>query len=144
NSARRLIAGREATSYGIEPVGDPAAFYPGRVTIILVPFHQDERLSDDDLPVPAGGPQVLVDPPMPPVGIWQRLTAVGAATADAVAAALPGADGPVRVVSGDCMVALGTLAGVQRAGLDASLVWFDAHADLHTMASSTSGYLGGM
>jgi arginase family enzyme len=28
--------------------------------------------------------------------------------------------------------------------MDPSLVWFDAHGDVHTLASSTSGYLGGM
>jgi arginase len=48
------------------------------------------------------------------------------------------------VVTGDCLAMLGTLAGAQRAGLDPSVVWFDAHGDLHTLASSTSGYLGGM
>lgn len=34
------------------------------------------------------------------------------------------------VVSGDCLVALATIAGVQRAGTDPGVVWFDAHADL--------------
>ena len=48
------------------------------------------------------------------------------------------------VVSGDCLVALGTLAGVQRAGVDAAMVWFDAHGDVHTLETTTSGYLGGL
>jgi arginase len=52
--------------------------------------------------------------------------------------------GQTTVISGDCLVALSTLAGVQRAGLDPALIWFDAHGDVHTRASSTSGYLGGM
>ena len=47
-------------------------------------------------------------------------------------------------VTGDCLATLGTLVGLQRAGLDPSLVWFDAHGDVHTLKSSTSGYLGGM
>ena len=38
----------------------------------------------------------------------------------------------------------GRLAGLQRAGHDPSIVWFDAHGDIHTIASSTSQYLGGM
>jgi arginase len=42
------------------------------------------------------------------------------------------------------LTAVGTLAGVQRAGVDPAIVWFDAHGDLHTLSSSTSGYLGGM
>ena len=48
------------------------------------------------------------------------------------------------VVVGDCLASLGTLAGLQRAGHDPSIVWFDAHGDIHTIASSTSQYLGGM
>ncbi|MGL5811311.1 MAG: arginase family protein, partial [Nocardioides sp.] len=52
--------------------------------------------------------------------------------------------GITGVISGDCLAALGTLAGLQRAGLDPALVWFDAHGDVHTVASSASGYLGGM
>lgn len=31
-----------------------------------------------------------------------------------------------------------------RAGHDLGVVWFDAHADFHTEATTTSGYLGGM
>jgi arginase len=41
-------------------------------------------------------------------------------------------------------VALATLAGVQRAGLDPALIWFDAHGDVHTLVTTTSGYLGGL
>jgi arginase len=36
------------------------------------------------------------------------------------------------------------LAGLQRAGIEAGVVWFDAHGDVQTMETSTSGYLGGM
>jgi arginase len=48
------------------------------------------------------------------------------------------------VQSGDCTTALGTVAGLQRGGRDAGVVWFDAHGDLHTPATTASGYLGGM
>jgi arginase len=48
------------------------------------------------------------------------------------------------VLSGDCTTSLGVLAGLQRAGADPAIVWFDGHADFHTEASTTSGYLGGM
>ncbi len=50
----------------------------------------------------------------------------------------------VLVVSGDCTTSLAVLAGLQRAGRDPGIVWFDAHADFHTEASTTSGYLGGL
>jgi arginase len=48
------------------------------------------------------------------------------------------------VLSGDCITALAVLAGVQRSGIDAALVWFDAHGDFHTEQTTTSGYLGGL
>lgn len=48
------------------------------------------------------------------------------------------------VLSGDCITALAVLAGVQRGGNDAALVWFDAHGDFHTEQTTSSGYLGGL
>ncbi|HEX2133967.1 MAG TPA: arginase family protein [Actinophytocola sp.] len=102
---------------------------------IVVPFHQDERLPPGSLPV--SGPEVAPD--LPPGERWERLVTLWDAVADAVA----GTTAP-SVFSGDCLVALGVLAGVQRAGVDPSLLWFDAHGDVHTPESSTSGYLGGM
>jgi arginase len=48
------------------------------------------------------------------------------------------------VVSGDCTTALGTMSGLQRAGIEAGIVWFDAHGDVQTLETTTSGYLGGL
>jgi arginase len=48
------------------------------------------------------------------------------------------------VLSGDCTTSLGVVAGLQRAGVDPALVWFDAHGDVQSPETSTSGYLGGM
>ena len=48
------------------------------------------------------------------------------------------------VMCGDCTVALGVVAGLQRAGHDPAIVWFDAHGDVQTMETTTSGFLGGM
>jgi arginase len=48
------------------------------------------------------------------------------------------------LVSGDCTVSLATLTGLQRAGVDASVVWFDAHGDVQTVETTSSGYIGGM
>jgi len=48
------------------------------------------------------------------------------------------------VLSGDCTTSLGTVAGLQRVGLDPAIVWLDAHGDLQTMETTASGYLGGM
>ncbi|GGS50964.1 MULTISPECIES: arginase family protein [Actinokineospora] len=109
------------------------------MTPIIVPFHHDERLPADSLPVTGE----TVAPDLPDGELWPRLVALHSAVADTVAGRI-GSGGVPTVVSGDCLVALGTLAGTQRAGLDPAVVWFDAHGDLHTMSSSTSGYLGGM
>lgn len=43
-----------------------------------------------------------------------------------------------------CAVALATLPVVAKHRPDAVVVWFDAHADLNTPETSTTGYLGGM
>ena len=36
------------------------------------------------------------------------------------------------------------MAGLQRAGAEAGIVWFDAHGDVQTLETTTSGYLGGL
>jgi arginase len=43
-----------------------------------------------------------------------------------------------------CAASLATLPVVASHRADACVVWFDAHADFNTPATSTSGYLGGM
>jgi arginase len=101
------------------------------VTTILVPFHHDERV---DLPIPA---DVTVAPELPDGDVWTRLTTLYRSVADAF---VPGD----TVVSGDCLVSAGVVAGVRRAGIDPVIVWFDAHGDVHTLDTSTSGYLGGL
>lgn len=106
--------------------------------MILVPYHQDQPLAPDQIPAPPSCDVVTLPPTAGDQ--WQRLTALHSAVADAVAAA----NLPAVVLSGDCLVALGVVAGLQRAGHDPAIIWFDAHGDLHTLESSTSGYLGGM
>jgi arginase len=113
------------------------------VTILLVPFHQDERLPDGSIRLPDGLDVVLVDPVLAAGDQWSRLVELYRVVAEALAARVATEACPT-VVSGDCLSALATLTGVQRAGTGAALVWFDAHGDVHTIDSSTSGYLGGM
>lgn len=63
--------------------------------------------------------------------------AVITAVRDAVAEA----DGGVLVLAGNCNATVGVLAAHDdRTGL----VWFDAHADLHTPETTTSGFFDGM
>lgn len=109
------------------------------MTTILVPFHQDETLDAASLPVTAVDDLITIAPVLPDGDVWTRLAALYEPVAAAVAHH-PGA----TVVSGDCLVSAGVVAGVQRAGIDPAVVWFDAHGDVHTLATSTSGYLGGL
>lgn len=46
--------------------------------------------------------------------------------------------------NGDCCAALPMLAGLQDAGLNPTLIWFDAHGDFNTWETTESGFLGGM
>jgi arginase len=71
---------------------------------------------------------------------WADLAGVYAGVRDAVASAAA----PPVVISGDCVASLAVIAGVQQRGLRPGLVWFDAHGDFHTEATTTSGYLGGL
>lgn len=110
---------------------------------IVVPFHLLDRMPDEEFPV-TGERQVARELPVegPP---WERLAVLYDEVAREVASvAEQGA--AVAVLSGDCTTSLGTIAGLQRSGRFESLgiVWFDAHGDLHTPQSTTSGYLGGM
>lgn len=109
----------------------------------MLPYHQDERLSERSVGLPPEVDSTTVDPRLPDGDPWTRLVAVYDALAHRVADDFS-PDRLTRVVTGDCLATLGTLVGLQRAGLDPALVWFDAHGDVHTLASSTSGYLGGM
>ncbi len=108
------------------------------MTTILVPFHQDETLDATGLPVPADD-VIAISPALPDGDVWTRLATLYESVAAAVALN-PGA----TVVSGDCLVSAAVVAGVQRNGHDPVVVWFDAHGDVHTLETSTSGYLGGL
>ncbi len=105
-----------------------------------VPYHLDEHLPDLDLPARA---DLAISVDLPPAGTWSRLAALYQAVAAAVAASAGPGRCPV-VVSGDCTTALGTVAGLQAAGLGVGIVWFDAHGDVQTPETTASGYLGGM
>jgi arginase len=48
------------------------------------------------------------------------------------------------LLSGGCLAAIGTLAGLQAAGDDPGVLWLDAHGDFNTPESSPSGYWDGM
>src|SRR5450631_812355 len=108
--------------------------------VIRVPYHLDEYLPDLDLPLT---PQSSVVTHLPAGDVWERLAALYSDVADEVVSVVGRGDRPL-VAAGDCTTSLGIVAGLQRAGLDVGVVWFDAHGDLQTLETTTSGYLGGM
>jgi arginase len=108
---------------------------------LISPFHLDEPLAS----LPVTGRRL--DATLPDEAMPGRLVGLYRGVADAVAEAVQAAgrsDRPLVVVSGDCNTSLGVLTGLQRAGIDPAIVWFDGHGDFHTAASTTSGYLGGL
>jgi arginase len=117
-----------------------AARHHEAMTVIAVPFHLDEHLPDLELPLSPGR---SVAPPLPTGSPWDRMAVLHDEVAEAVAVDVTAGQVPL-VLSGDCTTSLGVVAGLQRAGLRPALVWFDAHGDVQTPETSTSGYLGGM
>lgn len=65
-------------------------------------------------------------------------------TAAAVREALEKDASLVLVLEGDCTHAVGPIGGLAQAKGNPGVVWFDAHGDLNTMKTTTSGFLGGM
>jgi arginase len=110
------------------------------VTVIAVPYHLDEHLPGLDLVL---RPDEVITAELPGGGAWDRLAALYSAVASAVSSAAADGACPV-VVSGDCCTALGAVAGLQAVGRTVGIVWFDAHGDVQTPETTTSGYLGGM
>ncbi len=108
---------------------------------ILTPFFLDEPLAGvDDL---AGADWIVNRPQLAEGETQARMAALYEPLAGAVETAVRAGQRPVSV-AGDCCAALGMIAGLQRAGLDPKLIWFDAHGDFNTPETSPSGFLGGM
>lgn len=113
------------------------------VPLIYVPYHLDERLPDLNAPLPKQAQEEIDAELSEEEDVWARLCDLYNAVARAVETRVA-EESTIFVVSGDCTVTIGILAGLQRAGLDPAIVWFDAHGDLQTMETTSSGYLGGM
>ena len=108
---------------------------------ILSPFFLDkhlpelESLSETDW---------VINKPILPGGDQQtRMSSVHHALADFVAESIANGRRPVSV-AGDCCTTIGMLAGLQRARIHPTLIWFDAHGDFNTWETTPSGFLGGM
>lgn len=72
-----------------------------------------------------------------------RMVALYIPLAKLVSTALTSGELPVSV-AGDCCSSIGVLGGLQQAGVEPTLIWFDAHGDFNTWETTPSGFLGGM
>jgi len=72
-----------------------------------------------------------------------NLGVIAAMVSDAVAAAISQGAMPL-VLQGNCTQSVGPAGGVAKACGDAGIVWYDAHGDMHTLATTSTGLLGGM
>lgn len=73
-----------------------------------------------------------------------NLGRIGGYTADLVAEALSRPDTMVLALEGDCTHAPGVAGGVARARGGVGMVWYDAHGDINTMKTTSTGLWGGM
>ncbi|MGI9465042.1 MAG: arginase family protein [Aestuariivirgaceae bacterium] len=76
-------------------------------------------------------------------GQQARASCVHRPLAEQAASATGAGKRPVSI-AGDCCTAIAMVAGLQRGGIDATLIWLDAHGDFNTWQTSPSGFLGGM
>src|SRR6266849_11089703 len=73
-----------------------------------------------------------------------NLGRIAGRVAAAVRTALQQENSFVLVLAGDCTHAVGAIGGLAQAKGHPGVVWFDAHGDLNTMETTTSGFLGGL
>ena len=72
-----------------------------------------------------------------------NLGVIASMVSDAVAAAIGEGKMPLAL-EGNCTQAVGPTGGVARACGGAGIVWYDAHGDMHTLRTTSTGLLGGM
>lgn len=108
---------------------------------VLSPFFLEK-------PLPAAERLALPDwiinkPLLQEKGQMKRMSIVHRHLAGIVANTVKSGHRPVSI-AGDCCTVIGVLAGLQRAGVNPRLVWFDAHGDFNTWDTTPSGFIGGM
>ena len=108
---------------------------------MITPYFLDQPLAGL---APAGFADAAVNQPGLPNGsTMAAMSAIHAPLCDFVAHTARAGDQPLSL-AGDCCTSIAVLAGLQRAGVDPVLIWFDAHGDFNTFETSPSGFLGGM
>jgi arginase len=90
------------------------------------------------------GPEKHVRVPFNPRDRWVTAAREACRTlGDAVGSSLR-AGATCGVLGGECTVVAGSLTGALAAAPDLALVYFDAHGDFNTLATTPSHYVGGM
>jgi arginase len=110
-------------------------------TTILTPYFLDNPLAGLAALEEKGW--ILNQEPLPESMVVKRIAILHTALAKHVEGILGDGGLPVSI-AGDCCTALGVYAGLVRAGINPTLIWFDAHGDFNTWETSPSGFLGGM
>ena len=102
------------------------------------------------LTAPLSGLETLIQPgwahntlELPPGDKQEQMSALHFPLANWIAETAQQGYRPVSL-AGDCCAAIPVLAGLQRAGIVPTLIWFDAHGDFNTWETTPSGFLGGM
>ncbi|MEE9582113.1 MAG: arginase family protein [Acidimicrobiia bacterium] len=105
------------------------------MTIVSVPFFMGDSMPGFQVP----SPHEVLDPSLPADDPQHRMGALYRHLADRVTTL-----DDIVVYGGDCVSTIGVLAGLQRKGLQPTLIFFDAHGDFNTWETSPSGFIGGM
>ncbi len=105
------------------------------MTVFAVPFFIGAPMLGLEVPEP----HVTIEPDLPEGEPTERM----AVLYDELAEAVSQTSLPV-VYAGDCLSIIGVTGGLQRRGVDPTVVFFDAHGDFHTWETTPSDFLGGM
>jgi arginase len=109
--------------------------------LILTPFFLDQP-RDGLKPLMKPGWQIN-GPVLPNGELQSRMSVYHKPLTDFVSKTILNQERPVSI-AGDCLSAIAVLAGLQQAGINPLLIWFDAHGDFNTWETTPSGFLGGM
>ena len=112
-----------------------------KIKNILTPYFLDQPLNG--LNVLAQPDWVVIEHDLPASNKQSRMSVLHKEIAKHVTDAIKSDFVPVSI-AGDCCTAIGVMAGLQMAGIEPLLIWFDAHGDFNTWETPPSGFLGGM
>jgi arginase len=119
-------------------MGPSAIRYAGINERLRVLFDEIEDLGD----ISVGRPEVKIDPNSNLRNL-ELVAEKNRLLADEVDKIIESTSFPL-VLGGDHSIAIGTLAGVSKHYKNLGVIWYDAHGDLNTAATSPSGNIHGM